>query len=109
MKAVTRLQSISPLTCFLLSGSVLEILYLLICTLIPFNTTSTTHWSSSTAWPGICYGHYGLLRYAVLMHSLSVLYYFHARRYLPILYSTWTICRLHSTNHYSSSAFLSSI
>jgi len=51
MKAVTRLQSISPLTCFLLSGSVLEILYLLICTLIPFNTTSTTHWSSNTAWP----------------------------------------------------------
>src|SRR6516164_6087286 len=53
MRAVKRFQRISPLTRFLLSGSVLEILYLLIFTLIPFNTTHSTPSSSSTDWSWI--------------------------------------------------------
>ena len=50
MKAVARLQSLSPLVRFLLSGSVLEILFLLVCTLIPFTTTNTTHSPAGTVW-----------------------------------------------------------
>ena len=53
MKVVTRLQRIHPPTHFLLLGSVIEILYILICTLMPFNTTNTTHWSLSTVWPWV--------------------------------------------------------
>jgi hypothetical protein len=53
MKTVTRLQRISPLTRFLLSGSVLEILYLLIFKLIPLNSTHSIHSSSSTDWSWI--------------------------------------------------------
>ena len=53
MKAVTRLQNISPLTRFLLSGIVLEILYLLTFTFIAFNTTNTTHAPSGTVWSWI--------------------------------------------------------
>jgi len=53
MKAVKRLQRISPLTRFLLSGIVLEILYLLIFTLIPFNTTHSKPSASSIDWSWI--------------------------------------------------------
>jgi len=53
MKALTSLQRISPLTRFLLLGSVLELLYLLLCTLMPFNATNLINSPSSTDWSWI--------------------------------------------------------
>ncbi len=53
MKASTILQRLSPLTRFILLGSVLELLYLLIFTLTPLSTTHTTLSPSGTDWPWI--------------------------------------------------------
>jgi hypothetical protein len=53
MKASTILQRLSPLTRFILIGSVLELLYLLIFTLTPLSTTHTTLSPSGTDWPWI--------------------------------------------------------
>jgi hypothetical protein len=53
MKASTILQRLSPLTRFILLGSVLELLYLLIFTLTPLSTTHTTLLPSGTDWPWI--------------------------------------------------------
>src|SRR5712692_5986780 len=53
MKASTILQHLSPLTRFILLGSVLELLYLLIFTLTPLSTTHTTLSPSGTDWPWI--------------------------------------------------------
>ena len=53
MKALNSLQRISPLTRFLLLGSVLELLYLLLCTLMPFNATNLINSPSSTDWSWI--------------------------------------------------------
>jgi len=50
MKALKSLQSISPLTRFLLPGSVLELLFLLLCSLFPFNATNPISSPSSTDW-----------------------------------------------------------
>ncbi len=50
MKALKSLQSISPLTRFLLLGSVLELLYLLLCSLFPFNATNPINSPSITDW-----------------------------------------------------------
>jgi hypothetical protein len=44
MKALMSLKLISPLTRFLLLGGVLELLFLLICMLVPFNTTNPINW-----------------------------------------------------------------
>jgi hypothetical protein len=53
MKASTILQRLSPLTRFILLGSVLELLYLLIFTLTPLSTTHTPLSPSGTDWPWI--------------------------------------------------------
>ena len=53
MKASTILPRLSPLTRFILLGSVLELLYLLIFTLTPLSTTHTTLSPSGTDWPWI--------------------------------------------------------
>jgi hypothetical protein len=53
MKASTILQRLSPLTRFILLGSVLELLYLLIFTLTPLSMTHTTLSPSGTDWPWI--------------------------------------------------------
>ena len=53
MKASTIPQRLSPLTRFILLGSVLELLYLLIFTLTPLSTTHTTLSPSGTDWPWI--------------------------------------------------------
>ena len=53
MKASTILQRLSPLTRFILLGSILELLYLLIFTLTPLSTTHTTLSPSGTDWPWI--------------------------------------------------------
>ena len=53
MKASTILQRLYPLTRFILLGSVLELLYLLIFTLTPLSTTHTTLSPSGTDWPWI--------------------------------------------------------
>ena len=53
MKALTSLQRISPLTRFLLLGSVLELLYILICMLFPFNMTHPIYSASDPIWPWI--------------------------------------------------------
>jgi hypothetical protein len=53
MKASTILPRLSPLTRFILLGSVLELLYLLIFTLTPLSTTHTTLLPSGTDWPWI--------------------------------------------------------
>ena len=53
MKASTILQRLSPLTRFILLGSVLELLYLLIFALTPISTTHPTLSSSGMNWPWI--------------------------------------------------------
>ncbi|HEX6108364.1 MAG TPA: hypothetical protein VFZ02_03040 [Ktedonobacteraceae bacterium] len=53
MKASTILQRLSPLTRFILLGSVLELLYLLIFTLTPLTSTHTPLSPSGTDWPWI--------------------------------------------------------
>ena len=53
MKALMSLKRISPLTRFLLLGGVLELLFLLICMLVPFNTTNPINLASSTVWSWI--------------------------------------------------------
>ncbi len=53
MKALTSLKRISPLTRFLLFGSILELLFLLICMLLPFNTPNLIKLPSSTVWSWI--------------------------------------------------------
>jgi hypothetical protein len=50
MKALKSIQSISPLTRFLLLGSVLELLLLLLCSLFTFNATNPISSPSSTDW-----------------------------------------------------------
>jgi len=50
MKALKSLPRISPLTCFLLLGSVFELLYLLLCSLFPFNATNPISSPSSMDW-----------------------------------------------------------
>jgi len=53
MKAPTILQRFSPLTRFILLGSVLELLYLLIFALTPISTTYSTLSPSGMGWPWI--------------------------------------------------------
>ena len=51
MKSLKNIQSLSPRIRFLLLGSVLELLYLLICTLIPFHSPSSSDWSGIFSLP----------------------------------------------------------
>ena len=50
MKALTGLQRVSPLTRVLLFGGVLELLYILICMLLPFNITHPVYSASDPIW-----------------------------------------------------------
>ena len=50
MKALTGLQRVSPLTQVLLFGSMLELLYILICMLLPFNITHPVYSASDPIW-----------------------------------------------------------
>ena len=50
MKALTGLQRVSPLTQVLLFGSMLELLYILICMLLPFNITHPVYSASDSVW-----------------------------------------------------------
>ena len=50
MKALTGLQRVSPLTRVLLLGSMLELLYILICMLLPFNITHSVYSASDPIW-----------------------------------------------------------
>jgi len=51
MRALTIFQRLSPLLLFILSGSMLELLYLLIFTLFPLSMTHLIQSSSGTNWP----------------------------------------------------------
>ena len=48
MKALTSLQRVSPLTRVLLLGGVLELLFILICLLLPFSITHPVYSASDS-------------------------------------------------------------